>query len=402
MQDPSEPAPPASLPANVKLLGATSLFNDMASEMIYPLLPEFLLKVIGGTTFHLGVIEGVAETLSSLLKLWVGAWSDRAGQRKGFVVFGYSLATLIRPLIGLSTVWWQVLALRMTDRLGKGVRTAPRDALISESTPHHMQGRAFGFHRAMDHLGAAIGPLLATAFLLVFPGELRSLFLISLIPGAIVVALVAFGLRETIQQTQTATTSADSDKRIAAPLGWNFRLYLLAMVVFTLGNSSDAFLLVRARELGVAAAFLPLLWCAFHIVKSVGAGLAGPLADRLGARPMILVGWALYAIVYLAFAYAIQAWHAWSLFLIYGLFYALTEPAEKAYVTKLTSPEQKGFAFGAYHFATGISALPASVLFGWLYERFGPLASFGCGATLAAMAAILLTGIRTTSEGARD
>ena len=380
----------APLPRNVKLLGVASLINDLASEMIFPLLPQFLLTVVGGTRFHLGIIEGVADTISSLLKLGAGAWSDRMGQRKSLVVAGYALAALVRPLVGVATVPWHVFAARTTDRIGKGLRTSPRDALIAESTLPAQRGRAFGFHRSMDHLGAAIGPLLATAFLLVWPEQLRTLFLITLVPGLAVAGLLVWGLREpAVQPTRSEVVHSD-----ARPLGTNFRRYLVAMVIFTLGSSSDAFLLVRAGELGVPTALLPLLWCAFHLVKSGGNVLAGRAVDAIGPRPLIFAGWTIYAIIYLAFAFASTAWHVWALFLVYGLFYALTEPAERTFVTRLVGEDRQGLAFGWFHFAIGIASLPASVCFGWLYEQYGALAAFGWGAGLAGLATLVMFGVR--------
>jgi MFS family permease len=379
---------PPSLPRNVKLLGAASLVNDVASEMIYPLMPQFLFGVLGGNRFQLGVIEGVADSASSLLKLWSGAGSDRAGRRKGFVVVGYTLAAVARPLIGLSTAPWHLFAARTADRVGKGIRTAPRDALIADSTPPPIRGRAFGFHRAMDHLGAAVGPLLASAFLIVWPDQLRALFLLTAIPGLLVVALLARGLRE---PQAVSAEKGEPLQLTLTPLGWDFRRYLVAIVVFTLGNASDAFLLVRAGELGVPSAMLPLLWCGFHVVKSSGNLLAGRTVDWLGPRPMIIAGWLVYAATYAAFAAASAAWHVWVLFLIYGLFFALTEPAEKTFVAILAGPERKGLAFGWFNLAIGITALPSSLLFGWIYDQFGAATAFTWGAGLAVAAAALLS-----------
>ncbi|HMC09900.1 MAG TPA: MFS transporter [Pirellulaceae bacterium] len=380
----------AKLPGNVKLLGLASLLNDIASEMIFPLMPAFLIGVLGGNKIHLGVIEGVADSVSGLLRLWSGAWSDRAGWRKGFVVVGYALAAFARPLAGVAIVPWHLFAARMADRIGKGIRTAPRDALIADSTEERIRGRAFGFHQAMDHLGAAIGPVLATLFLLAWPGRLRLLFLLTLIPGLIVVGLLVLGLRE----VRAAKPTAEAPHLTLKPFGREFRVYLLALILFTLGNSSDAFLLVRAGELGVKPALLPLLWCAFHIVKSGANLLAGRVSDAIGPRPVLVAGWALYAVVYAAFALAANAWQVWVIFLAYGFIYSLTEPAGKAMVTVLAGGERKGLAFGWFNFAVGIAALPSSLIFGWLYERFGPLIAFGWGALLAAAAAVLLMAIR--------
>ncbi|MGE5756784.1 MAG: MFS transporter, partial [Planctomycetaceae bacterium] len=346
---------------------------------------------------HLGLIEGVADSVSSLLKLWSGGWSDRVGRRKGFVVFGYALATLARPLIGLAVAPWQVFAARTADRVGKGLRTSPRDALIADSTEPGTRGRAFGFHRAMDHLGAALGPLLAAAFLLAWPGHLRALFLVTLVPGLLVVVLLGLGLRETPVQ-------GPPEERVRLslqPFDRDFRLLLLTLVVFTLGNASDAFLLVRAGELGVATALLPVLWCVFHLAKSAGSLLAGRAVDRLGPRPLIVGGWGVYALIYLAFALATSAWHVWALFLGYAAFYALTEPAEKALIVELVGQERKGLAFGWYNCAIGVAALPSSLIFGALYEAYGALVAFGWGAGLALIAAGMLTGVRQTRRPAR-
>jgi MFS family permease len=392
-QNPSSPpsdTPGESLPRNVKILGLASLLNDIASEMIFPLLPSFLLTVLIGNRFYLGVIEGAADSVASLLKLWSGGRSDQAGRRKGFVLFGYVLAAVTRPLIGAIVVPWQLFALRVGDRIGKGVRTSPRDALIADSTNPAIRGRAFGFHRAMDHLGAAIGPVLAAGFLWLWPGELRMLFFLTLFPGLLVVLLLIFGLREMapreILQKRLSLTLRPFDR--------NFRMYLLALVVFTLGNSSDAFLLVRAGELGVPTAMLPLLWCAFHVVKSSSNFLLGRAVDHFGPRPFIFLGWFVYAGVYLAFALATTTLEVWVFFLIYALFYGLTEPAEKTLVANLVGSERRGLAYGWYHCVIGVGTLPSSLIFGMLYQVYGALTAFGWGAALAVVAVFLLLGVR--------
>jgi MFS family permease len=418
------PTTAPSLPRNVRVLGFSSLLNDIASEMIFPLLPGFLLVLTAGNKFALGMIEGLADSVASLLKLWSGGWSDRAGRRKGFVVFGYSLAALVRPWIGVVGNMWQLAAIRVGDRIGKGIRTSPRDAMIADSTAQSQRGRAFGFHRAMDHLGAAIGPLLATAFLWFWPEQIRTLFMLTLIPGLLVVGLVVFGLKET-PPTRSGTggdhgdtggkeTESHSDsvsgtgdgvsgnsasggalapsrvRLTLAPFDANFRLFLLALVIFSLGNSSDAFLLLRAEELGVPRYLLPVLWCLFHILKSYGNWWCGAGVDRYGPKPFILLGWFVYAVIYICFAFAVNAWQVWAIFLSYALFYGLTEPAEKTLVAALAGPERKGLAFGWFNFAIGISTLPASLLFGALYQVFGPLTAFGTGAALALVASVLV------------
>jgi MFS family permease len=385
----SMPSTRPPLSRNVKLLGWISFLNDVASEMIYPLLPKFL-QALGGNTVQLGAIEGLAESTASLVKLFAGGWSDRLRIRKAFVVGGYALAAAIRPLIGLLTAPWQLVAARGADRLGKGIRTAPRDALIADSTAPGQRGRAFGFNRAMDHGGAALGPLVAATFLWLWPDQLRPLFLLTVIPGLIVVPLLLVGLREHPAQTKAGKPFHLS----LAPFDRSFRWLLLSVVVFTLGNSSDAFLLWRAGELGVPSWALPLLWSAFHVVKSFGSIVVGRAVDRLGGRPMILAGWLVYAVVYLLFAWATAAWHAWLLFLGYALFYALTEPAEKTLVANLVATENTGLAFGWFNFAIGIAALPASVIFGALYRYAGAPAAFGWSASLALLAAAMLACMR--------
>jgi MFS family permease len=381
------PPPAKHLPRNVKILGWASLLNDVASEMIFPLMPQFLLAVLGGNRFQLGIIEGVADSTASVVKLWSGGVSDRAAGRKRFVVFGYALAALARPLIGIITLPWQLCAIRVGDRLGKGVRTSPRDALIADSTAAEIRGRAFGFHRGMDHLGAAVGPVLAAGFLWAWPSQLRWLFGLTWL---LVVALLVVGLHETKRTPPTVKRQTWTLR----PLGRGFHVYLLALVVFTLGNSSDAFLLVRAGELGVATPLLPILWCVFHVVKSGGNMLAGRAVDRTGPRAMILVGWVLYAGIYLGFAVAAAAWQAWLLFLAYALFYAFTEPAEKTLVANLVGGEERGLAYGWYNFAMGIGTLPASLIFGGLYQAYGAFAAFAFGAAMALAATAIFTSLR--------
>lgn len=383
---PDKPDRLKAMPRNVKVLGVTSLLNDTASEMVYPLLPTFLLSVLGGNLFYLGLIEGAAESVAGLLKLWSGGRSDQAGKRKIFVLVGYSLAVLSRPLIGLITAPWQLLCLRLGDRIGKGVRTAPRDALIADSTPPSIHGRAFGFHRAMDHLGAAIGPLLATCFLWFWPGSLRTLFLLTIIPGLLVLFVLVTQLHEPDEPGEPKARLHLTLK----PFDRNFKIYLLTLILFTLGNSSDTFLLVRAGELGVPTALLPILWCLFHMIKSGSNLYLGRAVDIFGPRRFIILGWMVYALVYIAFGLATQAWHAWALFFSYALFYGLTEPAEKALVATLAGPQRKGLAYGWFNFAIGIATLPASMLFGAIYQYAGVLAAFSWSAAMAFASSLIL------------
>lgn len=376
------------LRGNVLWLSLVSLLNDTASEMIYPLLPFFLTTTLGASATALGVIEGAADSASSLVKLLGGWVSDRFGRRP-LVTTGYGIAGAVRPVLAAVTAPWQVLALRLTDRFGKGIRSAPRDALLAESVAPERRGAAFGLHRAADHLGAAIGPLLASALLLLWPGELRRVFLIAAIPGLVAAALVLWKVRETRtpQATPRVRVPGDDARTAFDPV---FVRYLAILVVFTLGNATDAFLLLRAADLGVPIAAVPILWAVHHIVKSALSVPGGVLADRVGPRRAIAAGWVVYALTYGGFAVADQAWHAWVLFVVYGVFHALTEAPEKALVARMAPEGRRGAAFGAYHAAIGVAALPASLAFGVLWDRFGPGVPFLAGAGLALLATLLL------------
>ena len=387
----------SGIPRNVRLLGWASCLNDVASEMIYPLLPMFLTSVLHGSRFYLGVIEGLGESVACLLKLWAGARSDRVGQRKAFVVSGYAVSAVARPRSAVATIPAHLFGLRIIDRIGKGTRTAPRDAMIADSTLPALRGLAFGFHRAMDHLGAAAGPLLAAALLAMWPDRLRLVFGLTLVPGVLVVVLLVWGLRETTAGQSTTTPIP----RTLRPPDARFRRLLLAVLVFALGNSSDAFLLLRAGDLGISTAQLPLLWFGFHVAKSAGNLLVGRLVDRVGPQPLLVAGWLVYAAVYFGFAIATSAWQMVALFGSYALYYALAEPSEKTLVAALAGPTQRGQAFGWYHLALGAGALPASVVFGAIYDAWGPTRAFGVGAILAGVAIGLLCTVQLSS-GASD
>lgn len=393
-RDPSGPATwRQGLTRNVVILGFVSLLNDAASEMIYPLLPVFLTTVLGAGPAALGMIEGVAESTASFLKLYSGYLSDRVKRRKGWVVAGYSISNVIRPLIAFAGSWVQVLAIRFSDRVGKGLRTSPRDAMIADSTPPEFRGMAYGFHRAMDHGGAIVGPLLATGLLLLYEGSISAVFLLSFIPGTMAVALLVVGLRE--REAAPRTGGSTFNFRSAwTEMPDSFRKYLLIILIFTLGNSTDAFLLVRAQALGVPIALLPTIWVALHVVKMAFSVPGGMLSDRLGRKRVIVAGWVVYALVYAGFSFASLQWHVWALFATYGIYFGLTEGVEKALVADLAPAHLRGSAFGLYHLTVGIGAFPASLLFGLAWERFGAPAAFGMGAGLALISSVMLAMLR--------
>ena len=366
-------------------LAAVSFLTDVSSEMIYPLLPVFLTTVLGANASFIGAIEGAAETTAALLKLASGWWSDRVQRRKPLVLAGYVIASAMRPLVALATSASQVLVIRVADRVGKGIRNAPRDALIAESVDPSIRGRAFGFHRAADHAGGVLGPLIAFAVLSWQIAELRTVFWLAAIPGVLSVLVVALGVRD-IPRRANATQAGLPD--LTQPLGARFWRVLAAIFAFTLGNSTDAFLLLRAHQVGVPVALAPILWAALHLVKSAASTPGGALSDRIGRRPTLVMGWTLYAAVYLGFAFADAAWHAWVLFAVYGVFFGLTEGSERALIADLVPLERRGTAFGWYNLAIGLGALPASVLFGLVWDRSGSGVAFMMGATMAILAAI--------------
>jgi len=393
--DSTSPSGRPRLGRNVLVLAAVSFLTDASSEIIYPLLPIFLTTVLGASASAVGAIEGLAETTSALLKLASGWWSDRVSRRKPLVVAGYALASLARPLVAVAQSATQVLAIRVTDRVGKGVRGAPRDALIAESVDPRIRGRAFGFHRSADHAGAVVGPLVAFALLRWGHLELRTVFLLAAIPGVLSVLVLVVGVRETTRAVSAASQPASVARpHVGVPLGRRFWTFLASVFLFTLGNSTDAFLILRANQLGVSVALVPVLWAALHVVKSAASIPGGALSDRLGRKPLILVGWATYAAVYFGFGRATESRQAWALFLAYGLFFGLTEGSERAMVADLVGRNRRGTAFGWYNLAIGIGALPASLLFGVVWDRFGPAAAFDVGAGLAVAAAVVLAAVR--------
>jgi MFS family permease len=361
-----------------------SFLTDASSEIIAPLLPLFLVGTLGSSVRMVGVIEGAAEAVAALLKVASGWWSDRVARRKPLIVAGYALASLARPLVAVAQTGGQVLAIRLTDRVGKGIRGAPRDALLAASVPSSQRGRAFGFHRAADHAGAVVGPLVALACLQWAGMPVRDVFWVAAVPGALAVMVAAIWVRERPVAPQPHPVAP---RAAAAPLPRDFWRGIAPIVLFTLGNSTDAFLLLRASQLGVSTALIPLLWVVLHLVKSAASTPGGALSDRIGRRPLLVAGWMLYAAVYAGFALATAEWHAWALFATYGVVFGLTEGTEKALVADLVPAAQRGTAFGWYHGVVGVAALPASVLFGTVWDGWSASTAFGMGATVALAAA---------------
>lgn len=376
-------------------IGLVSLLNDASSEIIYPLLPIFLTTSLGASATALGMIEGLAESMASLLKLFAGYLSDRLGKRKWLVVGGYALASLVRPFIGFAGNWQQVLAIRLADRVGKGVRTAPRDAMIADTATIEQRGLAFGFHRAMDHAGAVIGPLVGYVLLAAFvlnseapsDREFTTIFLLASVPALLAVLVAVFFMRESPVHV---ARGEEIQKLSLRGFDGNFKRFLLILALFTLSNSSDGFLIRRATESGVSIKHVLLLWAAHHGTKVLSSLYGGDLSDRLGRKRLIVSGWVLYAAVYAGFAFVTQEVSVWILFLIYGIYFGLVEGAEKALVADLVRPEQRGTAYGLYNLAFGITVFPASLLMGMIWDWKGPTTAFLISAVMGATAAALL------------
>jgi MFS family permease len=386
------------LDRNVFFAGVSSFFMDVSSEMVYSLVPIFLSSVLGVNKSLIGVIEGIAETTASMLKMVAGWLSDRLGKRKPLMVFGYSISTLSRPLLALSGSWGMVLGSRFVDRFGKGVRTAPRDAIVADSCEKSQLGRSFGFHRAMDQFGAVLGPAIAFLVLSLRPGHYRTVFWISFVPGVLCVAVIVLFIRDKARRpddavhqvaakpTETRSGRWSRLRRLRGPL----LAYLLVTAVFSLGNSSDAFLILRAQDVGVATVLIPVLYMMFNLIYSVLSIPAGLVADRIGRRKVALVGFAVFAGAYAWMALAASQAAAWGAFAIYGVYMAIADGNGRALLAEFSSGARRGTAFGAYHMTVGLAALPASVIAGLLYDHVSPAAPFWVGAAAAVLAGLLM------------
>ena len=373
-----------------------SLLTDAATEAVYPLLPVFITQVLGGPPIALGIVEGAADATSSVLKVFAGRWSDRLGARKPMVVAGYTLSSLVRPLIGLATSWGHVFAVRVTDRVGKGLRSAPRDAMLAALAPPGERGRVFGYHWAMDHAGAAVGPLFATVYLWFAPDNYRLLFGLTIIPGALAV-LTLLRVPEIASLASSAPLAPTplAPQALYAPyapvpLPLPLKRYLWILAVFSLGNSSDAFLLLQLSHAGVPLIGLTALWSAQHAVKALLSMKGGALSDRLGRRALIVSGWILYAVVYVGFAWSQSEEALIGWFMLYSVYAAAVEGSEKALIADLAPDSMRATAFGWHAAVQGFGALAAGLFFGLLWQVFGAPVAFTTGAALALLAALLL------------
>jgi MFS family permease len=365
-----------------------SLATDAASESIYPLLPVFLTQVLAAGAVSLGVVEGAAEAANSILKIVSGRMADRAPSKRGLVLAGYGLSSAVRPLIAVARTWAHVFTVRVFDRIGKGVRGAPRDAMLAVWATPTTRGKVYGFHQAMDNVGAIVGPTLATLFLIFFPGQYRKLFALTIVPGAIAVALILLIPREAEPLRAPAAGDAGGDDRGTLPPA--LRRFFVILGFFTLGNSTDAFLLLRLTNAAGSATYVPLMWAGIHVVKASVSLVGGSWSDTIGRRAVIGAGWLVYAAVYAGFAMSssLVALLAW--FIVYGFYFGFAEGTEKALVADLAPLARRGTAFGIYNGVLGIGQLAASVIFGGVWSVFGAAAAFATGAAFALAATLLL------------
>jgi MFS family permease len=371
---------------NVFYTGLVSFFMDVSSEMIYPLVPLFLANILGINKSMIGLIEGIAEATASLLKVFSGWFSDRIGRRKELMLTGYAISVLSRPIIALAGSWPQVMASRFVDRLGKGIRTAPRDAIIAESSEKIQLARAFSLHRSLDTLGAVVGPAIALLLLQLYNRNYQIIFWLSMIPGAIAVLII---IRFIEEKKRPAVSDSKRPRLTLRHFNWRVKFFVLIATLFALGNSSDAFLILRAEQVGIPTVIIPAVYLTFNLIYSLSAIPAGMAADRFGRKRVILLGFILFAGLYLGFALARTSAMIWILFCAYGVFMGLTEGIQKAFLASIIPPDFKATAFGVYATAVGTATFPASLIGGILWDRISASATFFFGAATATVAALL-------------
>jgi MFS family permease len=387
---------------NVFFLGLVSFLTDASSEMIFPLLPLFLRNVLATPYTVIGLIEGAAESIASLVRIFSGWLSDKLGRRKGLTILGYGLSTFAKPFMYIATTWGIAFGVRFADRVGKGIRSAPRDALIADSLTPEQRGKGFGLHRAMDTFGAIVGIISAVVIVFVLQkgnlelasGTYQQLVLIGVIP-AVLALFMFFFVREPRREISTDVSPRARPGGLLSGFDSRFKIFLGVIFLFSLGNSSDAFLILRAQSLGNPVLHILLMLVLFNFVYASVSTPAGILSDKLGRKRVILLGWVIYALVYLGFGLASASWQLWLLFALYGLYYGLAEGVARAFVADLVPVEKRGTAYGLFHGVVGITLLPASVIAGWLWQVVNPAAPFLFGAGLASLAMIgLLVLIR--------
>lgn len=415
------------IPRVVFILGIVSLFMDVSSEMIVPLMPLFLSDVLNASKVSIGLIEGIAESTASILKVVSGWFSDRIKKRKPLILWGYSLSVFSRPLIAEASSWIGVLVYRFIDRTGKGIRTSPRDALIADTTESKLIGRAFGFHRAMDTIGAVIGPAIAFGLLSLTSNNMRLVFWISIIPGLFAIATIAIFVKDVVIPTTSKnkdrhlepdngnfrqgspssgnsksfpSVSFASERYLTKTIDRKFKLFLSIVALFTIGKIPEAFLILRAKEIGVDTLWIPILYLVFNITSAVLSTPLGILADNLGKGRLILLSYITGGLVFVGFALSTKPVHAWLLFPLYGLFIAMNEGNQRALVSSLVEPEKKGTGYGIYHTAAGLSALPGGLISGYIYQLKGSFYVFLYGASLSIISAMLFFALLSRTRKA--
>ncbi|CRK85180.1 MFS transporter [Neobacillus massiliamazoniensis] len=376
----------------ILVLGLISLFTDLSSNMIVPILPLYLTSVLHVQVGSIGIIEGIAESTASVLKLFSGMITDRLGKHKLLMLIGYGLSNLTKPLFALSASWTQVLIIRFSDRFGKGIRTSPRDALVADSTTKEERGKSFGFRRSMDALGAALGPLVAFGILATYKGNYRLVFWLSVIPGILAIILILFFLKE--KDRSENVKQASLPKIGFKNLDRRFIWFSLIFTFFTVGNFSDAFLALRAQDAGMLPAFIPLAFFAMNLSSSIFSTPVGMLSDRFGRRSVLIAGLLTFATIYFGFGIVKSVSLVWVLFVLYGFYYAFTEGIQKAYIADIVPEGQRGTAMGTFNAMTGLAALPASIMAGYLWQTFGPMVAFSTSSAIALIAALLMIVLR--------